>query len=378
MRFKPDDEHAAFIRDADRSLSRSMDFVAARHAWESELGYDRATWRAMIDAGWAGISLSDEVGGAGDFQAHAQLFHILGVRSVPSPLLAGVMAGHLLEGVATQAASALIEEIVSGKRVIGVAFGDSRDPVRLTPTCAGGAQLHGAKWMLPAGGLCDAYIVTAATEQGTALVVVEDGVTCSVTDMPSISRIGEDRLARVEVDGRFVGSDHIIAPGSAANDAHVARALLVGQAFASCTLAGLARRALTLATDYALQREAFGHPIGYYQAIKHKLADMAMQVEGAELLSQRAAWALGTPGDPADAVAMANLWCTRAAKEVTAHGIQVFGSAGLLDESEIAVLYRRAKAAEMRFGGPRGHLRIILGALRSGTREPGQNTREAR
>src|SRR5712675_2829407 len=114
MRFKPDDEHAAFRRDVDRSLSRSTDFGRARRASESELGYDRATWRAMIDAGWAGISLSGEAGGASDFLAHAQLFQELGTRSVPSPLLADVMAGHLLEGIATPGTRTLIDEIVSG------------------------------------------------------------------------------------------------------------------------------------------------------------------------------------------------------------------------------------------------------------------------
>jgi alkylation response protein AidB-like acyl-CoA dehydrogenase len=119
-------------------------------------------------------------------------------------------------------------------------------------------------------------------------------------------------------------------------------------------LVGLAGAALELGVDYAKQREQFGVPIGSFQALAHRLADVATVVDGAQLLAREAAWAADEGEDDAVALArMAFLFAARAAQETSAAALHVHGGYGFTLEYDIQLHLRRAKAWPLALGDPR-------------------------
>ncbi len=119
-----------------------------------------------------------------------------------------------------------------------------------------------------------------------------------------------------------------------------------------------------IAVDYAKERVQFGRPIGSFQAIQHKCADMVTDVEGSRFIMYKAAWSVNTDQDDAQmAVNMAKAWCSEATRRVVAHGQQIHGGIGFTKDYKVQLYFRRQKRAELAFGDADHHRELVAQQL---------------
>jgi alkylation response protein AidB-like acyl-CoA dehydrogenase len=129
-------------------------------------------------------------------------------------------------------------------------------------------------------------------------------------------------------------------------------------------LVGLAQMDFEITVDYAKERVQFGRPIGSFQAIQHKCADMVTDVDGSRFIMYKAAWSLNTDQpDQQMAVNMAKAWTSEATRRVVAHGQQIHGGIGFTKDYKIQLFYRRQKRAELAFGDSDHHRELVAQQL---------------
>ena len=130
-------------------------------------------------------------------------------------------------------------------------------------------------------------------------------------------------------------------------------------------LVGLAQKDFEISVQYAKDRIQFGRPIGSFQAIQHKTADMVTDVDGARFIMYKAAWSVAEGTDEADTdVHMAKAWCSEATRRVVAHGQQIHGGIGFTKEYNIQLFFRRQKAGELAWGDGDYHREKVAEALK--------------
>ena len=138
-------------------------------------------------------------------------------------------------------------------------------------------------------------------------------------------------------------------------------------------LVGLAQMDFEISVQYAKDRIQFGRPIGSFQAIQHKAADMVTDVDGARFIMYRAAWSVDQ--DEADAdmnVHMAKAWCSEATRRVVAHGQQIHGGIGFTKDYKVQLYFRRQKASELAWGDADYHRELVAEELEALARPPGR------
>ena len=175
--------------------------------------------------------------------------------------------------------------------------------------------------------------------------------------------LGRSPLAAIDLEAAEGRTRHIIAHGPDARYAYLA-ALEEWKILTAAAQAGLGRRALEMAAEYASEREAFGRLIGTYQGVSHPLADSITDIEGAQLLVWRAIWAMARgKEDAAASVSMAFWWSAQSTATAVNRAIRTFGGYGLSVEYDIQLYFRRGKAMALPLGDPRAELRRVADRL---------------
>jgi alkylation response protein AidB-like acyl-CoA dehydrogenase len=350
------------LRDAVRALlSRHS---AVRAAMESPDGYDRELWaRLCTDIGVAALAIPERYGGLGAslLETHVVLDE-LGRTLTPSPMLgSAVLAAQALLRSGDDAACArLLPAIATGDVIAAVAWTDAAgrwDPNEAPFAADEAAQLTGTAHYVLDGGLAGTLLVAARGSTGIGLYEVDarsPGVTRSTVTTVDPTR----RLAVVElagVPGRLLGAGN---PLGALRD--------VACVALSAEQVGAADRALELTVEYVRTRVQFGQPIGAFQAIQHRLADLHVLTESARSISSAAAAAIST-GDPDGTrlAAVAKVTCSEAFERVAAEMIQLHGGIGITWEHDAHLYFKRAHGAAYLFGHPREHMtrlaKLVLG-----------------
>jgi alkylation response protein AidB-like acyl-CoA dehydrogenase len=389
------------------------DFIAAksgeqrvRAAIETERGYDEDLWRQMASQlGLPGLALPEEYGGDGfSFTELQVVLEELGRALTPSPFFASVVlaAGAILATGDEVAAKAYLPGIASGKSTATLAVAESSglwsfdeltttarpddaDGADTASTEAGGGtwRLTGTKQFVLHGATADLLIVAAHTEAGPAFFAVRPGTPAgstvddavnsspgATTARPAVTRATLTRTALKTLDLtrpmatlRFTETPATLigAPGTAG------RALgdLLDRAMTALAAeqAGAARACLEASAAYARERHQFGRPIGSFQAVKHKCADMLVKVELAQAAATEAARAAAGEPDAAplpQAAAVAHAVCSESLMFVAAENIQVHGGIGFTWEHPAHLYFRRAKASQLMFGGPGFYFEHLL------------------
>jgi len=330
-----------------------------RRVMESDESWDPGLWARLAgQLGLQGVAIPEEYGGAGGGPAElAVVLEELGRSLLVSPYLSSVaLAGQALTSSADEAAKARwLPRIADGSLVATLAVAEETGSwdlaaVRTTAEPAGaGWSLRGTKMFVTDGTAADLVLVVARAGDGPGLFAVERGAAGMRTaklDAVDLTR----ELARVELDG--VPATRIGTPAESA--AHLARLRdLVLIAVAAEQIGGAAR-CLEMAVDYAKIRVQFDRPIGSFQAIKHKCADLLVEVESGRSASYYAAGVAAGEEAPI-AAALAKAYCsgayTRAAKE----NIQIHGGIGFTWEHDAHLFLKRAKSDEILFGSPAHH-----------------------
>jgi alkylation response protein AidB-like acyl-CoA dehydrogenase len=363
------DEQVELRRTVRAFLEQKAPEAEVRRLMETEQGFDPDVWRQMGDQlGLQGLAIPEEFGGSGySFRETAIVLEEMGRVLLPAPFLASAVlaASTLLHSGDDAARKELLPGIASGSTIATVAFvegGGRWDPSAIAVRAerdGDGYALTGTKDFVLDGHVADLLLVLARIDTGLALFAVH-GDAAGLTRTPLFTMDQTRKLARVDLAGtpaRLVGAER-------------AGAELVerGLQFAAVGLAheqvGGAQRCLEMSTQYAKDRIQFGRPIGSFQAVKHKCADMLVQVELARSAAYYAAWCAAELDDDLPvAAAMAKSYCSEAYFFVTAETIQVHGGIGFTWEHPAHLYFKRAKSSELLLGDPRHHRRLLADQL---------------
>jgi alkylation response protein AidB-like acyl-CoA dehydrogenase len=335
MDFGFSDEQQAIKSTAREFVSDRFKPEKVRELAESDSPYDDAIWSEMAELGWAGIAIAEEYGGQGLGVVELVILQEeLGHGCAPSPLLSNAYAGAMIE-----------------------AAGSSEQRQRWLPGIASG-QARGAAELTR-----DPEPIVGAAEGASVLVMADDG------DGAKLVESAEATLERLELIDATRAYSLVVAHGGDPLPGDIARPAAVGQVALAAELVGLAQGALDMAVEYAKDRKQFDRPIGAYQAVSHRLADMLWDVEEARSLTYYAAWcADAQPESLPLAASMAKARASDAATRVTHDAIQTFGGIGFTWEHDVHFFLKRARVGAALMGSARQHRDQV--ATLSGLGEP--------
>jgi alkylation response protein AidB-like acyl-CoA dehydrogenase len=317
-----------FSDEQQEIKSTARDFLQSRfkpekvrELAESDSPYDDALWQEMCELGWPGIAIAEEHGGQGLGTIELViLLEELGYACAPSPFISNAAAGLLIADAGSDEQRAAW--------LPGIASGEARGAAALTPEAE------------PVVGAADGASVLVLNDGEGARIVEASAATLERLDLIDTTRA----YFRVSTDG----GDPL--PGDVAPPVDKAIVAL------SAELVGVAQRALDMAVEYAKEREQFDRPIGSYQAVSHRLADMLWAVEEARSLTYYAGWvADAEPESLPLAASMAKARASDAASSVTHDAIQVFGGIGFTWEHDVHFLLKRAKVGAELLGSAGRH-----------------------
>jgi len=326
-------------------------------------------WQKLAEQGWFGILYPEEAGGSGlGLVDIALLMEEMGRAVMPGPFFSTVLLGGaaILEAGSQGQQQEWLPRIAAGAAKVSLAWTEPNARWDATGIMATGREmaaefaLSGTKLFVPDAHLSDALVVAVRTRDGSTM---EDGVSLflvpkdtpglAVTLLPTIDETR--KLCEVRLD------NVALTPAALLGDKHsgwpaLARVLDRATVALCAEMCGGAQRVLDMTTAYAKIRIAFGKPIGSYQAVKHRAADMLVDVENAKSLTYYAAWAIdeGLAEAPL-AVSMAKAYASDACRKVAGAGIQLHGGIGFTWEHDLQLYFKRAKACEVAFGDATWH-----------------------
>jgi len=331
-------EDQTMLREAFSRLLRTESTTTRVRAAEP-LGHDPALWQSLVEFGIPAMRASEASGGGGMSLLDAALIaEEAGRHLVSAPLIETIVAGHLLGELGGEGL-AWLEKLSGGAAIVTLALHEAG----IRPT-----------QIVPGGAVADAILYLDEDEVG---------LLAGTPPNTAPDNLGRSPLAAIDLEAAEGRTRHIIAHGPDARYAYLA-ALEEWKILTAAAQAGLGRRALEMAAEYASEREAFGRLIGTYQGVSHPLADSITDIEGAQLLVWRAIWAMARGRDDAAAsVSMAFWWSAQSTATAVNRAIRTFGGYGLSVEYDIQLYFRRGKAMALPLGDPRAELGRVADRL---------------
>ena len=358
--------------------STARDFLAARYKSErireladSAAGFEQSDWEEMAGLGWPGLALPEEWGGQGlGIVELAVLFEELGYALAPTPLLSNTVAGLALAANGTdEQKERWLRPLAAGEARGTVALVDADAPA--TPghftmeaqADGDGVLLAGEKILVMDAQEADFLLV--ATADGSRHLVESDAKGLSVE--PETSFDPTRRLYSVRFDGVTAGPEATLN-GAQADYLPVLLRACVAIAAEST---GIAQRTMEMAVSYAKDRQQFGRPIGAYQAVSHRCAQMLLETENSRSAVYGAAWAADADPDSLPlAAAMAKAYASDAGWRVPDASIQVHGGIGFTWEHDLHFFLKRGKANATIFGDAKWHRERVADLVLAAAAEP--------
>lgn len=349
--FTPEQDEAAAL-----AAEILKDRTSPERLREVEAGGDRFDadlWGELAAAGLVSLAIPEEHGGAGlGLTELSRVVVEVGRTVAPVPLAShGAACLFLAETGSDAQRSTWLPGAATGERLLTAAVDEDREyspthPRTRATEVDGGWALDGVKTAVPSGARADVFLVTAATDSGTGVFLVEAGA--DGLDVEAQRLTGGEGAARLVLNGVRLAADARVgdADGTAA---HRLRQLLVVVACAEQL--GITEGALALTSGYAREREQFGRPIGTFQAVSQRLADGYIDTLGQQLTLWQAVWRLeeGLPAD--EAVAIAKLWASDAGHRIAHTTVHVHGGVGIDMDGVAHRYFSAAKRFDFAHGG---------------------------
>jgi alkylation response protein AidB-like acyl-CoA dehydrogenase len=328
MDFELSDDQQA-LRDAARELLDDRAGSAqVRAVVDAGAPFDAELWKAMVEQGWTGIAVPEDDGGVGlGWVEVAVLAEAVGAHVAPAPIVQSIIAADALRDT-PRVASLLAGEVVA---------------------CVGAT---GAREVVPYAASAD----VAVCRRGDELVAVD---------------LREQRLSResamdVTREVGWLDPDALAGAQPVGSDDAVRRFFDRGATAYAAELLGAAQRMLDESAAYAKERVQFDRPIGSFQAVKHRLADMLVDVEGMRSAVYWAAWCIAAEHpDASVAASTAKAWCSDAARRVVASALQVHGGIGFTWEHDVHLYLKRVQLDSLQFGDAVAHRERLAQLLRA-------------
>lgn len=349
-------EDQVMLQDMTRRfLEERAPIGALRKAVDGGAAIDRALWREAAELGWVALFVPEEYGGiaeaAGGVMDAAIVAEELGRVVFAGPFLSTCVVAMAIAGAGSAAQKQQWLPGLASGELLGAWAGAEG----LTATRAGdGYVIDGTAAFVQDAAVADVLLVTAMSEQGPVQLLLPkdaDGVAIEALESLDLGR----RLANVHFTKAPSGTETVL---NAHDDvaAQVERQFQAACALQCAETVGVTDRALEFTLAWCQQRYAFGRPIGSYQALKHRLADHAAQLEGAKAAAAHAARSVAAQApDAAIAVSIAKSHIGRTSSETLRDCIQLHGGIGLTWDHDLHFYARRAVSNEMLWGTPAMH-----------------------
>jgi butyryl-CoA dehydrogenase len=371
----------------------TRDFVRAEiepHAaeWDREHRFPRELYPKLAELGLMGVCIPEEYGGAGaDFLSYMLVVEELsrgdaGVGVTVAVHTSAVTLPVLRFGTEEQSAR-FVPPLAHGESIGAFALteaeaGSDAGALRTSATREGdGWRISGAKQFISTAEYAGTFLLFARTDPETP---GPGGISAFVLDAGDVRVTGrEEKLGLNSSTTNSIAVDALVDGDRLLHEEgkgfHVAMATLDGGRIGIAAQAvGIAQAAYDVALEYAKERHAFGRPIGEFQAIQHKLADMSVEIEAARLLVHRAAWLKQNDLPHTEAGAQAKLFASEMARRQTGEAIQILGGYGYTKEFPVERYYRDAKVTEI-YEGTSEIQRLVIAREILGLQEPTTATR---
>jgi alkylation response protein AidB-like acyl-CoA dehydrogenase len=363
------EEQSLLARAAREVLERESPLKLVREMEEDPTGFPAPLWKQMADLGWLGLVLPEEAGGSGgDFVDLCVLLVELGRALAPGPFLPCVVpaATTIAHIGSEEQRRSILPGVVRGERILTWAGQEPAaryDPSFIeTSVREDGDELvlNGVKLFVPYAAIATDLLVVAREGDGRSIFLVD----------AAAAGIERTRLETVDRGQQYeVVFREVRLPASAAVGPRGGAGTAIDRALAEWTVATCAfmlggmERAFEMAVEYSKSRVQFGRPIGSFQALQHKAANMQVDVEGARLVTFQAALYLAS-GQPADReVAIAKAWTSDAYRRVCAEAHQMHGAIGFTWEYDLQLFTRRMRVLEGALGDADYHRQQVAAAL---------------
>jgi alkylation response protein AidB-like acyl-CoA dehydrogenase len=328
-------------------------------------GFLPELWQKMAAINLTGLSLPETCGGVGDFLDLAVVLEEMGKACFISPFFATVVlgAGAIMAAGSDEQKNKYLPSIVEGRSLVTLAVAGptgkyTPDAVAIRAVRSGDAFiLDGASLFVPDALVAEYIICAARTDDGIALFIVDINSECvTVKPLPTIAG---DKLCEVKLENvRASGQDVL---GEASQGWRYVEKVMERAGVALCAeMLGLAGQALKMTLDYAKERTAFGHPIGAFQSLQHRCADMLVDVDGSRLATYQAAWRINEGLPAARETAIAKAWVSQACRRVMASAHQIHGAIGFSEDHVLHFYTKKAGADAFNFGDANYHLNKIV------------------
>jgi alkylation response protein AidB-like acyl-CoA dehydrogenase len=327
MDFELSDDQQA-LRDAARELLDDRAGSAqVRGVVDAGLPFDVELWKAMVDQGWTGIAVPEAAGGVGlGWVEAAVLAEAVGAHVAPAPIVQSMIALDALRE------TSWVDGLLAGDVLACVGAAGQREVVPYAPSAAVAVCRHG-----------DDVVAVDLREQRPSREPAMD-----VTR--EVGWLDPDALTGAQSLGGSAALQHFVDRGATAYAAE---------------LLGAAQHMLDESAEYAKERVQFDRPIGSFQAVKHRCADMLVDVEGMRSSAYWAAWCIGAAHEDASvAASTAKIWCSDASKRVMASALQVHGGIGFTWEHDLHLFLKRAQLDQVSFGDAPYHRQRLADLLR--------------
>ena len=372
MDFGFSEEQEMLRKSARDFLAKESPMTYVRQMMEDERGFRDEQWQQMTGLGWMGLILPEEHGGAGlDFVDLIVVLEEMGRVVLPGPFFSTVVLGGvaLLEGGSAAQKKELLPKLAAGKLRVTLAQLEPNarwdaEGIALEARAAGGGyKLSGTKLFVPDAHTADLLIVAGRAPgstgaEGVSLFLVDakaPGVSTTLLKTMDQTR----KLCEVALRDVSVPAERVLGPAGQGWKL-LERVTDRGKVGLCAEMCGGAQKVLEMSVDYAKVREQFGRPIGSFQAIQHKCANMLVEVESSKSATYYAAWAVANDVPEAPlAAAMAKAYCSDAYRHTAGEGIQIHGGIGFTWEHDMHIYFKRAKSSEVTFGDATWNREIV-------------------
>ena len=377
MDFELGEEQVMLKTSARDFLEKECPKSLVRQMIEDEKGYSPELWKKMADLGWMGLVFPEEYGGVGmSFLDLVVLLEEMGRALVPGPFVPTIVlaGGTILAAGTEEQKQKYLPQIASGDMILPLAFMESGGSieasgitVKATPS-GDNFIIEGTKLFVPDAHVADYLLCVTRTRDGADK---EAGITLFLVDAKTngidievLKTMTGEKLCEVTFNNVAVPGKNML--GELDKGWPIMQRVLQEAAIAECAwMVGGARWVLETSVEYAKERIQFGVPIGSFQAIQHKCANMALEVEGATSITYYAAWAVSeNDPDMPLAASMAKAWCSDIYRHVAGDGIQIHGGIGFTWDHDMHLYFKRAKSSEVAFGDSNYHREKVAQMLK--------------
>ncbi len=359
MNYELNEEQRMIKDSANRFLAESCSSDFVRKMEEDEKGYTPEFWNKMAELGWMGLPFPEEVGGSGmTFFDLAVLLTEMGYFCAPGPFFSTVVLGGLavLEAGSDEQKKRILSELAVGNRILTLAWleesgswGPAGIQFRAKPE-GGGFSLSGTKLFVPDAHVADTILVAARTGDGPEEVsLFEVDAKASGVGITLLDSFGGDKLCEVAFEDVKVPEENLLGAAGGAWPV-LKNTLLKAAVGKAAQMDGASQMALKFAVDYVKERVQFGKLIGTFQAVQFHCADMLTYADTIHFMTCHAAWKIAEGLPFEEEASMCKAWVSDSHRSLVGLSHQVLGGVAFMEEHDLQLYYRRAKAAELAFG----------------------------